>query len=171
MDAAAEAVERELIALVRRARTRGNRAARELDARLDGSAYAALARVADGGPLRAKSLACQLGLDKSTVSRMLTTLTELGLIDRIPDPSDGRASLIRLTATGRDRVDAVRTKRRAELQALLAAWPAEDQETFARLLAAFNVADSEAGTTQQKTPDQKEVSTPNVPADGHELIS
>lgn len=170
MDAAAEAVERELTALLRRARTRGNRAARELDARLDGSAYAALARIADAGPMRAQSLACKLGLDKSTVSRMLGTLTELDLVERVPDPTDGRAFLVRLTTTGRDRVDAVRTNRRAELQSLLAAWPVEDQEKFARLLAAFNAADSEAGTSPSTTP-EKEVSNPNVPADGHQLIT
>lgn len=170
MDAAAEAVERELTALVRRARTRGNRAARELDARLDGSAYAALARIADAGPLRAQTLACKLGLDKSTVSRMLGALTELGLVERVPDPTDGRAFLVRLTATGRGRIDAVRTNRRAELRALLAAWPVEDQENFARLLAAFNTADSEAGTSN-RADSKKEVSNPNVPTDGHQLIN
>ena len=45
------------------------------------------------------TLVARLGLDKSTVSRQVASLVDLGLVDRAPDPADGRAQV--LTAVGR----------------------------------------------------------------------
>jgi len=138
VDSAAETVERELTILLRSARTQADRAARKLDARLDSSAYIALTRIADCGPMRAQTLAGRIGLDKSTVSRLVSTLAELGFVERVPDPDDGRAFQLRLTRDGAARLRAVREERRAELWRLLAAWSEEDRATFARLLTSFN---------------------------------
>src|SRR5699024_6708249 len=45
---------------------------------------------------RTSQLAEALGNDASTISRRLTWLESRGLIERLPDPSDGRASIVRL---------------------------------------------------------------------------
>jgi DNA-binding MarR family transcriptional regulator len=50
----------------------------------------------------AKELASHSGLDQSTVSRAVATLVGLGLLERVPDPADRRASILAVTAAGRD---------------------------------------------------------------------
>ena len=87
-------LEREIGLLLRRSRAISARLARELHADLDGAAYGLLALLEDTGPLRASELVTRLGLDKSTVSRQVASLVELGLVDRAADPDDGRAQVL-----------------------------------------------------------------------------
>jgi DNA-binding MarR family transcriptional regulator len=68
-------------------------------------------------------------------------LQELGLIEREPDPMDGRAHLLDLTDEGRQRLDHARSGRRQRFHALLATWPTEDVRLVARMLARFNRQD------------------------------
>ncbi len=56
------------------------------------------------GPITARELASALGLDKSTLSRTLDGLAEAALVARAPDPEDGRAQRVTLTAAGREAV-------------------------------------------------------------------
>src|SRR5215213_10087652 len=51
---------------------------------------------------RYSALALQVGVDVSVASRQLAVLERLGYVERRPDPQDGRASLLRLTAAGAD---------------------------------------------------------------------
>ena len=62
------------------------RLAGELHPDLDGAAYGLLALLQDAGPLRASDLVTRLGLDKSTVSRQVASLVELGLVERTRRP-------------------------------------------------------------------------------------
>ncbi|MGI8945243.1 MAG: MarR family winged helix-turn-helix transcriptional regulator [Thermoleophilaceae bacterium] len=41
-------------------------------------------------------------LTKQAVGEMVSDLEQLGYVERVPDPSDGRAKLVRLTALGRE---------------------------------------------------------------------
>ena len=56
-------------------------------------------RIADGGS-RLTELAEQAQVTKQTASLLVTALEREGLVERVPDPADGRASLIRLTPKG-----------------------------------------------------------------------
>lgn len=105
---------------------------------LERAAYAILGRLYDEGPSRLSPLAIVFGLDLSTVSRQVQALESAGFVRRTVDPSDRRASLIDLTAAGRDELLRVRRLRRAVVRELLADWPDEDQRTFAALLERFN---------------------------------
>ena len=51
--------------------------------------------------MRLTELAALAGLTKQSVGEIVDDLTGLGYLDRIPDPTDKRAKLIRLTAKGR----------------------------------------------------------------------
>ena len=93
-------LERELGFLLRRARTLQARTAAQLHPDLEPAALGLLALLQDEGPLRASDLVIRLGLDKSTVSRQVTSLVELGLVDRAPDPEDGRAQVLQRRAPG-----------------------------------------------------------------------
>lgn len=51
-------------------------------------------------PLTARALAGRLGLEKSSVSRLLRKLVEAGLVAEAASPGDGRAKLLSLTPDG-----------------------------------------------------------------------
>ena len=140
-DAAHEAfgrLEREIALLLRRARVISERLAGELHPDLDGSAYGLLALLQDLGPLRAGDLVVRLGQDKSTVSRQVTRLVELGLVDRTADPVDGRAQVLAPSSEGSARLARIRAARRARWEADLSDWPTDDVATLAELLARLN---------------------------------
>ena len=59
-----------------------------------------LYELSENGPCMAKALSDGLGIDKSYLSRMLGRFAKLGLVQKRPSPSDGRASALVLTETG-----------------------------------------------------------------------
>lgn len=89
------------------------------------------------GPQRVSVLARQLGLDSTTVTRHLDELERRGLVARVPDDADKRASVVRLTPEAVARLDAAETERRRRLHGVLADWPPAERDTFARLLTRF----------------------------------
>jgi DNA-binding MarR family transcriptional regulator len=137
------ALERELGVLYRRARSASDRLSRAVHPDLDAAAYGLLIHLRDQGPLRPSDLAAFVGVGKATISRQLKVLEDLKLIERRPDPADGRAHLLALTAEGRDRMDAVRSARRRRLHTSLNNWPEEDIGTLATLLARLNALGSD----------------------------
>jgi DNA-binding MarR family transcriptional regulator len=131
-------LEREVALLLRRARAISGRLAGELHRDLDGAAYGLLVLLDDAGPLRASDVVVRLGLDKSTVSRQVASLVELGLIDRAADPGDGRAQVLSTSAEGHRRLSEVRDARRARWEADLADWDTADVAVLAQLLGRLN---------------------------------
>ncbi|UQX04490.1 MarR family transcriptional regulator [Streptomyces sp. RerS4] len=55
----------------------------------------------DSGAVRQSELIKAVGLDPSTVTKMLQRLEQSGHVRRFPDPSDRRASLVEATAASR----------------------------------------------------------------------
>lgn len=138
-EAAARDLERELSTLFGRARSVSLTLAARVHPGLDGASYTLLLHLAGlGGPVRAADVVERTGLDKSTVSRQIARLEELGLLERVPDPSDGRARLVQLTEVGSTRLAEVREDRRKQLRARVADWSTEDLREFSRLLARLN---------------------------------
>ncbi len=58
-------------------------------------------RIAEDGT-RLTELADRAGVTKQTASLLVAALEREGLVERVPDPDDGRARLIRLSARGRE---------------------------------------------------------------------
>ena len=131
-------VEREIGLLLRRARAIQTRLASELHPELDGAAYGLLALLQDAGPLRASDLVTRLGLDKSTVSRQVSSLVALGLVDRTADPEDGRAQVLTPSLEGAARLSRIREARRARWEEDLSDWPEEDVAVLGELLGRLN---------------------------------
>jgi DNA-binding MarR family transcriptional regulator len=146
------ALEREIGLLLRRSRAISARLARELHPDLDGAAYGLLALLQDTGPLRASDLVARLGLDKSTVSRQVSSLVDLGLVDRAADPDDGRAQVLTPSAEGAARLTGIRNARRARWEADLSGWDTDDVATLATLLGRLNRL-GEARETEAKAQD------------------
>jgi MarR family transcriptional regulator, 2-MHQ and catechol-resistance regulon repressor len=61
----------------------------------------ALETLVDHGPMRLSALAERLFLDKSTTSRVVSTLVRKGLVDQRADNRDGRATTLSATRQGR----------------------------------------------------------------------
>jgi DNA-binding MarR family transcriptional regulator len=145
-------LEREIALLLRRSRAISTRLAGELHPELDGAAYGLLALLQDTGPLRASDLVARLGLDKSTVSRQVANLVDLGLVDRTADPVDGRAQVLAPSPEGSARLARIRAARRARWEADLADWPADDVATLAELLARINTIGEAREVEERRTP-------------------
>jgi DNA-binding MarR family transcriptional regulator len=96
---------------------------------------AALATVERHGPLTPSELAARERVQRPTVTRILSTLDELGLVARAADPGDRRSSLITVTAAGRELLAAARTRKDAFLSERIEALGAEDRATLERAAA------------------------------------
>ncbi|RLK60344.1 MarR family winged helix-turn-helix transcriptional regulator [Actinokineospora cianjurensis] len=137
-ETAAQDLERELSKLFGRARSLSLTFAARVHPGLDSASYALLVHLSGIAPVRAADVVELTGLDKSTVSRQIARLEELALVERVADPSDGRARLVQLTGTGAARLAEVREDRRRQLRATLADWSTVDIEEFSRLLGRLN---------------------------------
>ncbi len=52
--------------------------------------------------VRATEIAEKLGVTKQAVGQLIDELEAMGAVERVPDPKDGRAKLVRFSAKGRD---------------------------------------------------------------------
>lgn len=84
-----------------------------------------------------KEIAQDMTLDPSLVARDLRDLVAKHLVERHPDPRDGRAHLITLTATGHEQATAIRQVMHDWWHDLFAATPEADTEIFGAQLTAL----------------------------------
>ncbi|WP_028478429.1 MarR family winged helix-turn-helix transcriptional regulator [Nocardia sp. CNY236] len=95
------------------------------------------------GPAKIATLAEILTVQPSTATRMVERLVTAGLIDRKPNPDSRRELIIALTERGRQVVDAVTARRRAEIATVVDRMPATDRSGLVRALNAFSAAGGE----------------------------
>lgn len=91
---------------------------------------ATLEALVASGPLRQGELGRQLGVTPSTLTRNLTRLLDAGLVERLADPDDARASRIRLSAEGARAVEAVRRQEQAFARDVLERLPADRRDAI-----------------------------------------
>lgn len=128
----------ELGNLVRRSRQYTRRRAVRLDPNLHPLGYVVITVLRREGAIPQRVLGEQLLADKSVLSRTIRDLEALGLVERTPDPNDGRASVVSLTEYGVQRCNEVRAADRTELQERLTDWSAEDLAALVGLLQRLN---------------------------------
>jgi DNA-binding MarR family transcriptional regulator len=126
--------------LIRRVRRVIGERARAVHPELAAATYLLLAHVAETGPLRASALVDDMGLDKGAVSRQVTHLVELGLLERSQDPDDGRATLLAASDDARERLATVGRQRSERFGQRLSDWSEADLADFADRLAHYNAA-------------------------------
>jgi DNA-binding MarR family transcriptional regulator len=90
--------------------------------------------------LNPKVLSSRLMLSSGAMTNRLDNLESRGLIRRIPDPSDRRALLIELTATGREVIDEVVTAHVENLGRVVGVLTARERKELAGLLRKVLVA-------------------------------
>lgn len=96
------------------------------------TAVSALATVERHGPLTPSELAAIERIKRPTATRILRVLEEAGLVDRAPDPADGRSSLLSVNSTGRERLRRLRGRKNAYLARRMRDLPPEDLRTLER---------------------------------------
>lgn len=79
------------------------------------SSASALTTVELHGPLTPSELADIERVKRPTATRILRSLEQEGLVERTPDPKDGRSALISLTRDGRERLRRLRKRKNAYL--------------------------------------------------------
>jgi DNA-binding MarR family transcriptional regulator len=91
----------------------------------------------DGDDVRLGELAERLGIDSPAVTRKVQQLERIGLVERAPDPTDARASRVRLTPAGSDSIERLLQARQLWFDELLEGWAPEDRAELGRLLELF----------------------------------
>lgn len=76
--------------------------------------------VARVGPIRLSELAVEEGVNPTMLSRVVADFSEAGLVERLTDPGDGRAALVKVTADGRRLCERMRRERTDALNLELA---------------------------------------------------
>jgi DNA-binding MarR family transcriptional regulator len=102
------------LAIVRTGRRLRQEAASEATG-LTPTSTSALATVDRHGPLTPSELARIERVKRPTVTRTLGCLDREGLIERTPDPADGRSALVSVNAAGRERLRRLRGRKNAYL--------------------------------------------------------
>lgn len=87
----------------------------------------ALTELARDSPSSQNGLAARLGLEKSTVSRLVGQMEDKGWIERSRSTEDGRARAMELTSAGRRVAAAVAIARARKMEHVLRAIPDEQR--------------------------------------------
>lgn len=111
-----------------------------VDPTLGAVAYGVLEQLHRYGDCRQTELVHTLGSEKGAISRAVQQLVDLGLVARVPDPDDGRAHQIAITAEGTSRLQGVVAERRAAYAERLADWTPEEIAGFVATLVRYNAA-------------------------------
>lgn len=134
----ADALGHELVRLVRLVeRARGDYAAQYGEGG-ERAAHLLLTRLVTDGPQRLCALADAVYSDPSTVSRQVAQLVSRGLVERRPDPQDGRAAQLSATEAGQRACDEHRRVRNQRIAAMLASWSPQDMRRLVGLLGRLN---------------------------------
>jgi DNA-binding MarR family transcriptional regulator len=119
------------LGIVRTARRLRQEAAAEATG-LTPTSTSALATIERHGPLTPSELAVLERVQRPTVTRTLGCLDREGLIERTPDPDDGRSALVSVNAAGRERLRRLRGRKNAFLAKRMRELPAADVATLER---------------------------------------
>ncbi len=110
----------------------------------------ALSVVVFRGPITVSELANAEGVTAPTMTRLVQALEAGGLVERAPDPTDGRVAVLRATKHGKSLLDAGRKKRITALANLL-----DDLEPseFRTLRTAVDLVEGRIRRSQELSPD------------------
>ena len=90
------------------------------------AAVAVLGKVIDDGPLRMSDLAAAGRIHPAALTRQVQALEAEGYIERSPDPTDGRAAVVRVTEAGRAAHRRVQSTNDAIMAEQLSEWSTDE---------------------------------------------
>jgi DNA-binding MarR family transcriptional regulator len=107
------------------------------------------------GPIRLSDLAAEEGINPTMLSRIVADLGVGGLIERVGDPQDRRAALVRVTREGRKLVERMRRERTDVLSVALDGLSSNERRALERALPALERLAEELKTAQPPTANMK----------------
>ncbi|CAM9683730.1 unnamed protein product [Phaeothamnion confervicola] len=113
---------------------RDSRMIEEAGIHLDRALFSLLVLVGRYGPIGVVELADRVGRDHTTVSRQVSKMEALGLVERQPGARDKRVREAALSQAGWKMNQAIDAARDRRMSKMLADWSADDIETLAPLL-------------------------------------
>ena len=122
------------------ARTRWARYAEEVDPELKGVGIMVLQLILRKGPITATDISQMLDMDKAMVSRQITKLRDLGLVETEPAPEDRRVVLLTPSAKAEELLGAIRQKWAHAYHERFAGWSPDDLEHLRAALHRFNAS-------------------------------
>jgi DNA-binding MarR family transcriptional regulator len=131
-------LEQEVGVLIRRVKRVIGERSRAVHPDLQPASYLMLTYLAAEGAQRSSVLSERFGVDKGAISRQVQHLTDLGLVEREPDPVDGRAALVSASSDAVRRLQAVEQDRLRWLDERLSEWSEDDLRDFVTSLARYN---------------------------------
>ena len=105
---------------------------REGDTGITPTLLAALSTIERHGPLTAGTLATHEQVEKPTVTRLLAVLEERELIERTPDPLDGRVTWVQISPVGRKLLQSTRRRKDGYLARRIKLLTPDEQATLER---------------------------------------
>jgi len=129
-----KALEYELAFLVRRLEA----VRRKYDYGLERAHYLLLLLLVEQDGQSVGSLADQVNLDASTVTRQIAAMQSAGLVDKHPNPDDRRGGFVTISEQGRVAVVRTRQRRLQQVGHSFRDWDDADRAEFARLMSRFN---------------------------------
>ena len=103
----------------------------------EGGQISVLMMLSKCGPVRSSDLAKELFLDQSTVSRHVAHLEADGLVEKVADPTDRRATKLHLTELGHKNVQDFWRQRTEAMREGFEHWDPEELRTLSRLIARY----------------------------------
>jgi DNA-binding MarR family transcriptional regulator len=101
------------------------------------------------GPRRITELAAEERVTQPAITLLVNRLAERGWVERVPDPSDGRAVLVRLTPAGEEVFEGLRAEYRALMHEEMVSLDDAEVETLA---AAVEILDKVIARLQDREP-------------------
>nr|WP_246587111.1 MarR family transcriptional regulator [Stakelama flava] len=117
--------------------SRDERLVAEAGIPLDRALFPLLASVARYGPVGVVEVADRTGRDHTTISRQMTKLEELGLIERRASATDKRVREATVSAKGQKMVTALDAARERLANRILVSWTDAELDDLRRLLRRF----------------------------------
>lgn len=137
--AAVRALEAEFGELISRVRRIISANADRVSPGLLPGAYKVFTTIVNRGSITQASLVEVLTADKGQISRTVRELEQLMLVERTPDPADGRSSILTPTPLGLARLAAAREPQEDNLLKALDDWDIGEIRNLTRLLHALTV--------------------------------
>jgi DNA-binding MarR family transcriptional regulator len=106
--------------------------------RLSLTSAATLGTLDRSGPRRLTALAAREGVTQPAMTQIVARLQDAGLVERVPDPADGRVVQVRITAEGQAMLAGRRAVRAERVAGLLARLSPDDQAALAAALPAMD---------------------------------
>jgi len=97
-----------------------------------------LRAIVEAGEIRASDLASRLFVTKTSISRYVNDMLQEGLLRQRRDPSDGRATLLSVSAAGQREFEVREARRSAVLHDICRGWSTSDVAALITLLQRLN---------------------------------